>query len=110
MKWCVQLNERKSQVRADTKQKKSMVIQLCMPTTEEEDEKFRRMYEDLVNITEKFKGEEILVVGLLGDWKATVVEEEEISIVGNYGIGKRNERRDRLVEFSIKENNKYNNR
>ena len=36
------------------------------------------------------------------DWNSVVVGGKEENIVGKYGLGKQNERGDRLVEFSVK--------
>ena len=40
---------------------------------------------------------------LMRDWNAVVEEGKEGSIVGKYGLGKRNESGDRLVEFCAKD-------
>ena len=46
------------------------------------------------------KGDGNLIV--VGDFNAIVGEEEEGKTVGKYGLGKRNERGERLIEFCTK--------
>ena len=53
-----------------------------------------------IYIIEKVKSEENIIT--LVDWNATVVEENEDCIVGRYGLGERNGRGDRLIEFCAK--------
>lgn len=62
----VQLNERIILVTVDTRPNKTVIIELYMPTTEEDE----RIYEDPDKLIENVKGEENLIV--LGDWNATV--------------------------------------
>ena len=45
----------------------------------------------------KIKGKDYLV--LIGDWNAAVGEGREDNTVGLYGLGSRNDRREKLVEF-----------
>ena len=48
-------------------------------------------------IIQTVKGEENLIV--MGDWNSVVGKGREGNIVGEYGLGKRNDRGSRLVEF-----------
>ena len=36
----------------------------------------------------------------MGDWNAVVGEEQVQDVVGKFGLGQRNDRGDRLIEFS----------
>jgi hypothetical protein len=50
----------------------------------------------------RVKGKENLIV--MGDWNAVVGEGKEGRSVGNFGLGKRNAKGGRLVEFSNEKN------
>ena len=68
-----------------------------MPTTDYEDEEVEDVYEDITEIIKKVRGEENLII--LGDWNAVVGEGEGGRILGNFGLGIRNESVERLLEF-----------
>jgi hypothetical protein len=74
-----------------------VVIQVYMPTSAHDDSEVELMYEKLEEIIKKQKGTEYLVV--MGDWNAVVGEGEPDECVGQYGLGERNNRGERLVEF-----------
>src|SRR6476661_9971545 len=74
-----------------------VIIQVYMPTTEHDDEEVDQMYEQIEELIKKQKGKDNLVV--MGDWNAVVGEEGEEKVVGKYGLGERNERGEKLVEF-----------
>ena len=73
------------------------IVQVYMPTTAHEDEEIERIYEQLDEILQKVKGTEYSII--MGDWNAVVGEGREEDCVGKYGLGKRNNRGNRLVEF-----------
>uniref|UniRef100_A0A8D8XEA4 Craniofacial development protein 2 n=1 Tax=Cacopsylla melanoneura TaxID=428564 RepID=A0A8D8XEA4_9HEMI len=93
----VQHSDRIILVKMDTKPNSTVIIQVYMPTTNAVDEEIERMYEDLNNLIDQTKAEDNLIV--MGDMNATVGEEREGTIVGQYGLGDRNERGRRLIEF-----------
>jgi hypothetical protein len=69
-----------------------------MPTTEYEDEAVEEVYEEIEELIKHVKGDENLI---LGDWNA-IVEGKDRRITSNYGLGKQNERGERVVEFCDK--------
>ena len=74
-----------------------VVIQVYMPTSDHEDEEVEGMYEELEELMEKEKGTDHLLI--LGDFNAVVGEGRDEKEVGGYGLGKRNDRGQMLVEF-----------
>ncbi|XP_039285273.1 craniofacial development protein 2-like [Nilaparvata lugens] len=97
VKGFVQYNERLISVRIETKPRDTVIVQVYMPTTDEEDEAVEKCYEDINELIGKLKSEENLIV--LGDWNATVGEGAEGNTVGKYGLGQRNARGEKLIEF-----------
>ena len=71
-----------------------------MPTTDHEDDEIEDMYEQIESIIDKQKGNLNLVV--MGDFNASVGEGIDEKVVGKYGLGERNERGQRFVEFCKK--------
>lgn len=74
-----------------------VIIQIYMPTTTHEEEEIDSMYERLEEVLDETKGTDYVII--MGDWNAVVGEGAEGKIIGKYGLGKRNSRGDKLVEF-----------
>ncbi len=79
-----------------------IIVQVYMPTSDYDEEEVDMMYDRLEEILNKQKGTNHVV--LMGDWNAVIGEGKDGSWVGNYGLGKRNERGRRLVEFCRRQN------
>ena len=73
------------------------IIQVYMPTTASEEEEVEEIYEVIEEELKKTRGKNYTV--MMGDWNASVGEGREGNCVGNYGLGKRNERGQKLVDF-----------
>ena len=74
-----------------------VIIQVYMPTSDHEDEEVEKMYEQIEELVDKQKGTDCVVV--MGDWNAVVGEGRDGAEVGQFGLGTRNDRGERLVEF-----------
>jgi endonuclease/exonuclease/phosphatase family metal-dependent hydrolase len=73
------------------------IVQVYMPTSAHDEQDVEDMYEEIESIMGQVKGNECLVV--MGDWNAIVGEGREGTEVGQFGLGTRNERGEKLVEF-----------
>lgn len=97
----VQYSERIILVKIETKPKDTIIVQVYMPTSNSNDSQVEEVYEQMEKVIETIKGEENLII--MGDWNAIVGEgKREKNITGKYGLGKRNDRGDRMVEFCAK--------
>lgn len=73
------------------------IIQVYAPTTDHEEEEIESFYEDINKVMDYTKSGEITI--LMGDWNAKVGDAPEHPVVGNCGLGERNNRGTRLVNF-----------
>ncbi|XP_025425709.1 craniofacial development protein 2-like [Sipha flava] len=73
------------------------IIQAYMPITQANDGEVEEIYEKIEELISLTNSKENLII--MGDWNAIVGENIDGREVGKYGLGTRNERGDRLVEF-----------
>uniref|UniRef100_A0A0B7BR26 Endonuclease/exonuclease/phosphatase domain-containing protein n=4 Tax=Arion vulgaris TaxID=1028688 RepID=A0A0B7BR26_9EUPU len=78
------------------------IIQTYAPTSDHADEEIEKYYEDLQQILKQVKTTDILII--MGDMNSKIGKGKYKNIVGQYGLGTRNERGDRLIQF-CEENN-----
>lgn len=102
VKGYVQYSDRIILFKLDTKPIDTVIIQVYMPTSEEEDDEVERIYEELNYLIKTVKGKENLII--LGDFNATVREGKENNIVGKYGLEIRNPRGEILLNFCARNN------
>lgn len=74
------------------------VIQVYMPTSRADDEEIEEVYAEIEELLKLTKGKDNIIV--MGDWNAVMGEGKDGREMGRYGLGQRNARGDRLVEFS----------
>ena len=72
-------------------------IQVYAPTSNAEETEVERFYEDLQDLLELTPKKDILFI--VGDWNAKVRSQETPGVTGKFGLGIRNEARQRLIEF-----------
>uniref|UniRef100_A0A8D8SN59 Craniofacial development protein 2 n=1 Tax=Cacopsylla melanoneura TaxID=428564 RepID=A0A8D8SN59_9HEMI len=72
-------------------------IQVYAPPSYSSEDEIEEFYADLKKVREKLCSQEITII--MGDWNAKIGEGKEDKIVGAFGLGDRNERGDRLLEF-----------
>ena len=73
------------------------VIQVCAPTSNAEEAEVERFYEDLQDLLEQTPKKDVLFI--IGDWNAKVGSQETTGVTGKFGLGVRNEARQRLIQF-----------
>ena len=71
-----------------------IVIQVYVPTSNAEVERF---YEDVQDFLELTPKKDVLFI--IGDWNAKVGHQETPGVTGKFGLGIRNEAGQRLIEF-----------
>ena len=74
-----------------------MVIQVYAPTSNAEEAKVERFYEDLQDLLELKPKKDVLFI--IGDWNAEVGSQEITEITGKLSLGVQNEAGQRLTEF-----------
>ncbi|XP_045471740.1 craniofacial development protein 2-like [Harmonia axyridis] len=73
------------------------IIQIYAPTADKDDDVIEDFYEQLSQLMKYTKSNEVTMIN--GDFNAKVGRGREDDIIGDYGLGERNQRGDRLVEF-----------
>ena len=84
-------------IRMQSKPINITVVQIYAPTSSAEEEDSDAFYDKVQSVLDQIPNCDILYI--IGDWNAKVGKELSIDITGNFGLGKRNERVDQLVEF-----------
>ena len=73
------------------------IIQAYAPTSDHSDEEVEEFYESIQNVMKHTKSGEINIV--MGDWNAKVGNQHDYPVTGGFGLGERNERGEKLVNF-----------
>jgi exonuclease III len=73
------------------------VLQVYMPTSASEEEEVDEIYEVIEEKLSNIKGRDYTII--MEDWNASVGERGEGNYIGKYGLGRRNERGQKLVDF-----------
>jgi exonuclease III len=74
-----------------------VIFQVYMPTSAHEDDEVDEIYNRIEELVAKEKGKDYVVI--MGDWNAVVGEGREGKEIGEHGLGSRNERGEKLVDF-----------
>ena len=94
---CNLKNDRMTSVRFQGKPFNITVIQVYAPNSNAEETEVKQFYEDLQNLLELTPKRDVLFI--IGDWNAKVGSQGTPGVTGKFGLGIRNEARQRLLEF-----------
>ena len=94
---CNLKNDRMISVRFQGKPFNITVIKVYAPTSNTEETEVERFYEDLQDLSELTPQNDVLFIR--GEWNAKVESQETLGVTGKFGLGMRNEARQRLIEF-----------
>ena len=102
---CNLKNDRMISVRFQGKPFNITVIQIYAPTSNAEEAKAERFYEDLQDLLELTPKKDVLFI--IRDCNAKVGSQETPGVTGKFGLGIRNEAGQRLIEFCQENAHKY---
>lgn len=91
------ISDRLMWVRVEAEPVNMVIIQVYMPTSTHKEEEVDKVYDQVQEVLDKQRGSENVII--MGDFNAVVGEGEDGKEVGKFGLGVRNERGDKLVEF-----------
>jgi len=83
------------------------IIQVYAPTSDKSDEEIEDFYADVNKMLKLTKPHEMTII--MGDFNAKIGTEKVENVCGSFGLGERNSRGDRLVQFCQEENFKIMN-
>ena len=73
------------------------LVQIYAPTLDAEDDEIDEFYNILQQVTDSISNSDVKII--MGDWNAKVGSNKLSRITGQWGLGERNERGDRLIDF-----------
>ena len=91
------ISERVKMIKLQGKPFNINIIQIYAPTKDHEDEEIELLYDEIQTEIKKLKTDDLLCV--MGDLNAKVGKEKATDMTGQYGLGTRNKRGERLIEF-----------
>ena len=91
------VSDRIATTRLQCKPVNMTVLQVYAPTSTTEEEEREEFYEKVQHVVDEIPRGDVLNV--IGGWNAKVGQDETNGTTGTFGLGKRNERGDQLVEY-----------
>ena len=91
------ISDRLMVLKINTSRRVMNIVQVYAPTNDKDDNMIEEFYAELEETMKLTKKGEITIV--MGDFNAKVGAEAVGNVVGNFGLGDRNSRGDRLVQF-----------
>lgn len=97
----VPLSDRVMLLQLTTKPVNLNIIQVYAPTTDHDDNEVETFYHQIKELLKATKKHEITII--MGDWNAKVGKGATANVTGQYGLGIRNDRGKRLIQFCQEE-------
>lgn len=91
-------SERIMMIQLEANSNDLFIIQVCMPTSGADDDDVEETYAGIEELLKLTKRKDKVFV--MGNWNTVVGEKKDGREVRKYGLGQRNAREERLVEFS----------
>lgn len=95
------LSDRVMLLQLETKPINVNIIQVYAPTTDYDDNEVELFYQQIKEVMKATKKHEITLI--MGDWNAKVGKGATEDVTGEYGLGIRNDRGNRLIQFCQEE-------
>ena len=92
------ISERVMAIKMLSEPVETLIIQVYMPTSEATEEEVDQIYDQIEDVYEENGKGQVRTI-IIGDWNSVVGKGRQTNVVGDYGLGKRNERGDKLVNF-----------
>ncbi|NSM56165.1 hypothetical protein HET73_00315 [Wolbachia endosymbiont of Atemnus politus] len=73
------------------------ILQVYAPTSDHDDDEIELFYEKIQSALKHLKSQDFLII--LGDFNAKIGNKPYQNLIGKYGLGERNERGSRLIQF-----------
>ena len=95
---CERINERLMMIKLKAEPVDMMIIQVYMPTSQAKEEDVDNIYEMIEDILKDNRGKYNTII--MGDFNAVVGEGNSNRAMGKYGLGKKNTRGQKLIDFA----------
>lgn len=104
---CVPLSDRMMMIKLKGSPLNVNLIQVYAPTADSDEDEIESFYHNLKQLLKSTKQHEITLI--IGDFNAKVGSEKTTGVTGAFGLGERNDRGSRLVQFCQEERYKISN-
>ena len=95
---CERISERLMMIKLKAEPVDMMIIQVYMPTSKAKEEEIDDVYEMVEDILKENRGKYNTII--MGDFNAVVGEGKPNKAMGSYGLGKKNKRGQKLIDFA----------
>lgn len=93
----IPISDRVVMIQLQTNQTRTNIIQVYAPTTDKSEEELELFYNDIQQALDITKTRDITII--MGDWNAKIGKGRDGDNIGEFGLGIRNDRGERLAQF-----------